>query len=100
MLRHGSGGQTKLFNAKRKVNADVGEVTVLDAQGCPEGGTYEWDYKFKGQPAGEVPSRAGISFTQQRFCALSEKPTTVTVTVTYHCPDGKKVKDTATINIQ
>lgn len=100
MLRHGSGPQTKLFTAKRKVNADVGEVTVLDAQGVPPGGTYEWDYKFKGQAAGDVPSGAGISFTSQRFCALSQRPTTVTVTVTYHCPDGKKVKDTATINIQ
>ena len=79
---------------------DVGEVTVLDAQGVPPGGTYEWDYKFKGQAAGDVPSGAGISFTSQRFCALSQRPTTVTVTVTYHCPDGKKVKDTATINIQ
>ena len=100
MLRRGSAGQTKLFDAKRKVNADLGEVVVLDAQGCPGTGPYEWEYKFKGGALGDVPSGAGISFTSQRFCVLSEKPTTVTVTVIYHCPDGKLVKDTATVVIQ
>jgi hypothetical protein len=100
MLRRGSGAQTKLFDAKRKVNADVGEVVVLEAQGCPVGGTYEWEYKFQGAAKGDVPSRAGISFTPQRFCVLSEKATTVIVTVIYHCPDGKMVRDTATISIQ
>lgn len=100
MLRRGSAGQTKLFDAKRKVNADVGEVVVLDAQGCPEGGDYEWEYKFMGAAKGDVPSRTGVSFTEQRFCVVAEKATSVTVTVIYHCPDGKIVKDTATISIQ
>jgi hypothetical protein len=79
------------------VNADIGEVVVLDAQGCPEGGTYEWEYKFKGGKPGDVPTRTGISFTPQRFCVVAEKATTVTVTVIYHCMDGKTVKDTATV---
>jgi hypothetical protein len=100
MLRRGSPGQTKLFDAKRKVYADVGEVVVLDAQGCPEGGSYEWDYKFMGAAPNAVPSRTGISFTPQRFCLIAEKATTVSVTVTYHCPDGKAVKDTVTISYQ
>lgn len=100
MLRRGSAGQTKLFDAKRKVNADVSEVVVLDVQGCPEGGGYEWEYKFKGAGKGEVPSRTGISFSDRRFCVIAEKPTSVTVTVTYHCPDGKMVKDTVTIVFQ
>jgi hypothetical protein len=100
LMRRGSAAQTKLFDAKRKIIADVGEVVVLDAQGCPGDGPYEWEYKFKGGALGDVPSGAGISFTPQRFCVLSEKPTTVKVTVIYHCPDGKTVKDTATIVIQ
>ena len=100
LSRRGSNSAAKLFEAKRKIFADPGEVVVLDAQGCPGDGPYEWEYKFKGGTTGSVPSGAGISFTPNRFCVLSERPTTVTVTVIFHCPDGKTVKDTATITIQ
>lgn len=100
LRRHGSAAQAKLFDAKRKINADLGEVIALDAQSCPDGGPFMWEYKFKGQKAGDVPSGSGISFTTERFCVLSERPTTVTVTVSFICPSGKEVKDTVTINIQ
>jgi hypothetical protein len=100
LRRHGSAAASKLFDAKRKINADVGEVVVLDAKSCPAGGPFMWEYKFKGVAKGDVPSGAGISFTTQRLCVLSEKPTTVTVTVSFICPNGREVHDTVTINIQ
>ena len=100
LRRHGSAAASKLFDAKRRINADLGEVIALDAQSCPAGGPLLWEYKFKGQAKGDVPIGSGVSFTPQRLCVLSERPTTVTVTVSFICPTGKKVKDTVTINIQ
>jgi len=100
LRRHGSAAASKLFDAKRKINADVGEVIALDAKSCPEGGPFQWEYKFKGQAKGDVPRGSGVSFTNKRFCVLSERPTTVTVTVSFICPNGREVRDTVTINIQ
>ena len=100
LRRHGSAAASKLFDAKRKINAEVGEVIALDAKSCPEGGPFQWEYKFKGEAKGEVPRGSGVGFTNNRFCVLSERPTTVTVTVSFLCPNGKEVRDTVTINIQ
>jgi hypothetical protein len=59
--KHGSTAQAKLFDAKRKINADVGEVVSLDVVTCPPNGAVKWDYKFTGQAKGAVPSGAGAA---------------------------------------
>jgi len=95
--RKGSGAQTKFLDVKNKLNADVGEVVALDVDKCPEDGTISWQYDFKSAPAGDVEPGTGISFTDKRFCVIAERPTTVKVTVTIKCPNGKTDKDTVTI---
>ncbi len=101
VLRKGSGAQTKFFDAKRKINADLGQVIVLDADACPKDAAISWEYDFMGAPPqGDVPSGTGVSFTSKRFCVIAEKKTSVKVTVTLKCPDGKEVKDSVTISYQ
>jgi len=100
VLRKGSSSETKFFDAKRKVIKDLGSVAVLDAQTCTDAGPIEWLYKFSGAAAGDVPSGSGISFSGGRFCVLSERPATVTVTVKVKCPDGKVVSDSVTVSFQ
>jgi hypothetical protein len=100
VLRKGSGPRTKFFDAKRKINADLGEVIVLDIDACPKDAPVSWEYQFKGEAKGDVAPGTGISFSPQRFCVVGERATSVKVTVTLKCPDGKEVKDTVTINYQ
>jgi hypothetical protein len=95
--RKGSGAQTKFVDVKAKLNADIGEVIALDVDKCPEGGLVSWTYDFKTVPAGEVESGTGISFTEKRLCVVAERATTVKVTVTLTCPNGKTAKDVVTI---
>lgn len=95
--RKGSGPRTKFLDVKAKLNADIGEVVALDVDKCPEGGIVSWTYDFKTVPAGEVEPGTGISFTEKRLCVIAERPTTVKVTVTLKCPDGKTAKDVVTI---
>ena len=80
--RKASAAQTKFFDAKRKINADVGEVIVLDVDACPKGAPISWEYQFKGEAKGDLPSGTGISFTPERFCVVAERATSVKITVT------------------
>ena len=101
VLRKGSAAQTKFFDAKRKINADLGQVLVLDVDACPKDGAISWEYDFMGAPPkGDVPSGTGVSFSPKRFCVVAERKTSVKVTVTLKCPDGKEAKDSVTISYQ